>query len=209
MITRRDLLKYAAGGVIAGALPLGRAARALAAEEAHAGRILVVLELSGGNDGMNTIVPYGDDAYYKLRPTIGIRQKALRPLDDHWGFNPGLLGFERLWKNGELALMHGCGYEQPSFSHFTSMAYWQTATPNSGDEYGWFGRLADALSPTMKPNFLVNIDTAQSLAVKSRVHTPVVFDDPERFQRRVLAQEQGLIEQVQAAVAPPAAAVTV
>lgn len=202
MITRRDLLKYAAGGLIAGALPLGRAARALAAEEARAGRILVVLELSGGNDGMNTIVPYGDDAYYKLRPTIGIRQKALRPLDDHWGFNPGLLGFERLWKNGELALMHGCGYEQPSFSHFTSMAYWQTATPNSGDEYGWFGRLADALSPSMKPNFLVNIDTAQSLAVKSRVHTPVVFDDPERFQRRVLAQEQGLIEQVQGGSKP-------
>ena len=202
MITRRQWLKYAAAGLAAGSLPLARVARAAAAEAAREGRILVVLELSGGNDGLNTVVPYGDDAYYKLRPTIGIRQKALRKLDEHWGFNPGLLGFERLWKNGELALMHGCGYAQPSFSHFTSMAYWHTATPNSGDEYGWYGRLADAIDPGHQPNLLVNIDTSQSLAVKSRHHTPVVFDDPERFQRRVLAQEHGVIEQVAASARP-------
>jgi hypothetical protein len=68
--------------------------------EARAGRILVVLELSGGNDGMNTIVPYGDDAYYKLRPTIGIRQKALRPLDDQW------LGIQVLWQLRQPLLRH-------------------------------------------------------------------------------------------------------
>ena len=131
-----------------------------------------------------------------MRPTIGIKPGALRKLDQHWGFNPGLLGFERLWHNGELALMHGCGYADPSFSHFTSMAYWQTATPNSGDAYGWYGRLADALAPKMRPNFLINIDTSQSLAVKSRVHTPVVFDDPERFARRILAPEHGVIDRL-------------
>ncbi len=199
MMTRRNLMKLAAASFVAGALPKSHLARALAAEEARVGRILVVLELSGGNDGLNTIVPYGDDAYYTLRPTIGLRQKALLKLDDHWGFNPGLQGFERLWKEGSLALMHGCGYAQPSFSHFTSMAYWQTATPNSGDEYGWVGRLADAMEPAMKPNFLVNIDTAQSLAVKGRVHTPVVFDDPERFQRRTLVQEKRVMEAVSTA----------
>lgn len=200
MITRRRLLQHGAAGLAAATLSLGRmprafaeAAGALAAED---DRVLVVLELSGGNDGLNTIVPHGDDAYYRLRPTIGLKREALLPLDDHWGFNPGLLGFERLWKNGELAIVHGCGYEHPSFSHFTSMAYWHTATPNSGDEFGWYGRLADALAPAMRPNFLVNIDTQQSLAVKSRVHTPVVFDEPERFLRNTLAQERTVIEQV-------------
>lgn len=201
MITRRALLKGGATGLAASTLAMGRLPRAfaeaVAGDLARDGRILVVLELSGGNDGLNTIVPYADDAYYRLRPTIGLKQPALLPLDDHFGFNPGLLGFERLWKNGELAIMHGCGYDHPSFSHFTSMAYWHTATPNSGDEFGWYGRLADQLAPEMRPNFLINIDTTQSLAVKSRVHTPVVFDEPERFQRRTLATERGVIEQVE------------
>ena len=104
-------------------------------------------ELSGGNDGLNTVVPYADDAYYRLRPTIGIRPNKLRKLDDHFGLNPGMVGFERLYKDGKLAIVHGCGYDNPSFSHFTSMAYWHTAAPNSGDEYGWVGRLADTMAP--------------------------------------------------------------
>lgn len=165
----------------------------------------MVFELSGGNDGLNTVVPHGDDTYYKLRPTIGIKPAALRKLDDHWGLNPGLLGFERLWKDGQLAIVHGCGYEQPSFSHFTSMAYWHTAAPNRGDEYGWYGRLADSLTSEPSPNLLVNIDTSQSLAVKSRLHTPVVFDEPDRFQRRTLHQERGVIEAVDLAATGNAA----
>lgn len=157
-------------------------------------RILVVLELSGGNDGLNTVVPYGDDAYYRYRPKIGIRPDKLRKLDQRFGLNPGMAGFERLWKNGQLAIVHGCGYDKPSYSHFTSMAYLHTATPNSGDEYGWYGRLADAMVPRPIPNFLVNIDTEQSLAVRSRIHTPVVFDAPERFQRNGYAQARELLE---------------
>jgi len=159
-------------------------------------RILVVLELSGGNDGLNTVVPYGDDGYYRARPTIGIKPDRLIKIDDHFGFNPGVVGFERLWKNGELAIVHGCGYENPSFSHFTSMAYWHTAAPNSGNDYGWFGRLADSMSPEPKPNYLINIDTAQSLAVRSRVHNPVVFDEPDRFRRNGLQSALGLLNHV-------------
>ena len=105
------------------------------------------MELSGGNDGLNTIVPHGDDAYYRHRPTLGIRRDDLLPLDEHFGFNPGMLGLQRLWERGDLAIVHGCGYEDPSFSHFTSMAYWHTAAPNGGDDYGWVGRLADVMSP--------------------------------------------------------------
>lgn len=159
-------------------------------------RILVVLELSGGNDGLNTVVPYTNDAYYRLRPTIGIKPKDVIKIDDQFGFNPGVVGFERLWKNGELAIVHGVGYEKPSFSHFTSMAYWHTAAPNSGNEHGWFGRLADEMSPTPKPNFLLNIDTTQSLAVKSRIHNPVVFDEPERFRRTGMHPQRALLNHI-------------
>ena len=159
-------------------------------------RIFVVLELSGGNDGLNTLVPYGDDAYYRLRPNIGLPADSLRKIDDHFGFNPGVVGFERLYKEGKMAVIHGCGYENPSFSHFSSMAYWHTAAPNSGEEYGWVGRLADSMAPGGAPNFLMNIDTRQSLAVRSREHTPVVFDDPNKFAREGFYQENELFAHV-------------
>ena len=201
MIDRRTLLKGTAAGLGSLSLPLGGLSSAwmrTAAADAPNDRILVVFELSGGNDGLNTVVPYSNDAYYNLRPTIGIKPDQLLKLDDDWGLNPGLLGFERLWKDGQLAVMHGCGYEQPSFSHFTSMAYWHTASPNSGDEYGWYGRLADTMAREPRANFLINIDTAQSLAVKSRVHTPVVFNDPERFKRNAFLQEKSILDHVDA-----------
>jgi len=196
--SRRRLLGGALAGFGAGACAsfLAPAAFAAATDEQ---RILVVLELSGGNDGLNTVVPYADDAYYRQRPTIGIKPAELIKIDDHFGFNPGVVGFERLWKNGELAIVHGCGYERPSFSHFTSMAYWHTAAPNSGNEYGWFGRLADQMSPEPRPNFLINIDTTQSLAVRSRVHNAVVFDEPDRFRRNGLFAERAMLDQVSGA----------
>jgi uncharacterized protein (DUF1501 family) len=157
------------------------------------GRILVVLELSGGNDGLNTVVPYGDDAYYRLRPQIGIRREKLRKLDDHFGLNAGMVGMERLFKDGKLAIVHGCGYADPSFSHFTSMAYWHTAAPNSGEQYGWVGRLADAMAPKAPANFLVNIGANQSLAVRARKHVPVVFNNPDSFQREAFFEEKAAL----------------
>ena len=200
--TRRRLLQGALAGLGLNAVaPLaapslfGTIAHA-AAQAAADGRILVVLELSGGNDGLNTVVPYGDDAYYRLRPGIGIPRQRLRRLDEMHGLNPGLAGLEKLWHDGRLAIVHGCGYDNPSFSHFTSMAWWHTAAPNSGAEYGWFGRTADTLAPQATPNVLINIDEAQSLAVRSRVHTPVVFNDPEKFMRTGYAQERTLLDAV-------------
>jgi uncharacterized protein (DUF1501 family) len=157
-------------------------------------RILVVVELSGGNDGLNSVVPFRDDAYYQSRPTIAIKKNDLLLIDDNYGLNPGMLGFERLWKKGELAIVHGCGYENPSYSHFTSMAYWHTAAPNSGEKYGWMGRLADSMSREPSPNSIINIGTSQSLAVNSQFHTPVVFDDPERFQRNGFFAEKNILE---------------
>ncbi len=113
---------------------MATAAQAVAAQAEADGKVLVIMELSGGNDGLNTVVPYGDDAYYQQRPNIGIAKNKLRIIDDHFGFNPGMAGFERLYKDGKMAIVHGCGYDNPSYSHFTSMAYWHTAAPNSGEE---------------------------------------------------------------------------
>src|ERR1700719_5197635 len=137
-MARRDFLRAGFGSLAFGAV--GSLARApawaqTAARAAQKDRILVVVELSGGNDGLNTVVPYGDDAYYRARPRLGIRADKLRKIDDTFGFQSGMAGFERLYKDGWLAIVHGVGYDQPSFSHFSSMAYWQTVAPNRGEVY--------------------------------------------------------------------------
>ena len=157
-------------------------------------RILVVLEMSGGNDGLNTVVPHADDIYHRLRPHIAIKANRVRRIDDRFGFNPGMAGFERLYKDGRLAIVHGCGYEQPSFSHFASMAYWHTAAPNSGEETGWVGRLAETLRPGGDAGTVINIGSSQSLAVRSLNQVPLVFDDPERFVRQAPFEERSLID---------------
>ena len=197
-LDRRELLAGMAGLSAMSMVPpaFAQAAQAAAAQAAASGKVLVILELSGGNDGLNTVVPYGDDAYYRQRPNIGIPKNELRIIDDHFGFNPGMAGFESLYKDGKMAIVHGCGYENPSYSHFTSMAYWHTAAPNSGDEYGWVGRLADSVAPSAPSNYLVNIGSKQSLAVKSEKHVPVVFDDPNRFMREAFAAEKKALDVV-------------
>jgi uncharacterized protein (DUF1501 family) len=194
-LDRRELLAGMAGLSAMSMVPPAFA-QAAATQAAASGKVLVILELSGGNDGLNTVVPYGDDAYYRQRPNIGIPKNELRIIDDHFGFNPGMAGFESLYKDGKMAIVHGCGYENPSYSHFTSMAYWHTAAPNSGDEYGWVGRLADSVAPSAPSNYLVNIGSKQSLAVKSEKHVPVVFDDPNRFMREAFAAEKKALDVV-------------
>ncbi|MDR0809967.1 MAG: DUF1501 domain-containing protein [Gemmobacter sp.] len=160
-------------------------------------RILVIVELSGGNDGLNTVIPYGDDAYYQARPRLGIRRNDLLAIDDSFGFQKTMSGFERLYKDGQMAVVHGVGYDQPSLSHFASMAFWQTAMPNSGEANGWLGRMADAIDPLgHERNFLVNIDDHQSLAVRAMNHVPLVFDDPQKFRRRAFDVEAGAMAAV-------------
>ena len=202
-LKRREVLRKGMGALgIAGLAGsslapsmFGRVAEAAASAAAN-GKILVILELSGGNDGLNTVVPYGDDAYYRHRPEIGLPKSDLRILDDHFGLNPGMAGLEGLFKDGKMAIVHGCGYDNPSFSHFTSMAYWHTAAPNSGEEYGLVGRLADDMEPSAPANYLVNVAARQSLAVRSKSHVPVVFDQPNRFVREAFHEEKNALERV-------------
>jgi uncharacterized protein (DUF1501 family) len=191
--SRREFLARGLYGIGVGAslpLVLSRTTAALAAQalagtsvEKHPERILVVIELAGGNDGLNTVVPYGDPAYYRARPKLGIKEGDVIKAGEGFGFHPSMVGFERLYKDGMLGIVHGCGYDHPSLSHFSSMGFWHTGIPNGGDSYGWLGRLADKTYDTKTRNMIVNVGNSQSLAVRSAHHPPLVFDDPARFKR--------------------------
>src|SRR5262245_47427580 len=193
LCSRRDFLARGLYGIGVGAalpLVLTRTSAALAAQalqgtslERHPERILVVVESSGGNDGLNTVVPFGDPAYYRARPRLGISEREVIKIADGFGFHPSMVGFERLYKDGLLGVVHGCGYDHPSLSHFSSMGYWHSGVPNGGDPYGWLGRVADHAYPPATKNVIVDIGNAQSVAVRAAHHSPLVFDDPTRFRR--------------------------
>ena len=205
--SRREFLRKGLYGVGVGAglsMIMNRTSAALAAQalrgtsiESFPERILVVVELSGGNDGLNTVVPFGDDAYYEARPNLGIPQQNVIAVEDGLGFHPALIGFERLYKDGDMAVVHGCGYDNPSLSHFSSMGFWHTGVPNGGDPFGWLGRLADGVyDHDAQGNMIINIGTRQALAVQSRHHPPLVFSDPDSLRRDGTGDEQDAIAEL-------------
>ena len=206
-VSRRDLLRLGAGGIGFGLLGglgpvppvLAQASRVAAA----AGKILVVFEWFGGNDGLNTIVPYGDALYYKHRPTIGIKEQDVLKIDEQFGWYKSMRGMKNLYDEGKLAIVQGVGYDRPSFSHFTSISYWHTAAPNSGNAYGWVGRAAASLDPAgERENMIVNVSDSQTLAVKAERHVPLVFVDPMAFKRGLFAQEMPVVGALSAEDAP-------
>ena len=147
-ITRRDFMKHAAVFSAIGVAPqfltrtVGAATRSIGGFKDD--RVLVVVQLGGGNDGLNTLVPYGDDAYYRARPRLGLREDRLIKINDALAFNDSLGGLMRLYDNAQLAVIQGVGYPNPDRSHFRSMEIWHTATDS--DEYaakGWIGRYFD------------------------------------------------------------------
>ena len=208
-LSRRDLMRLGAGGIGfsllggIGPVPSVFAQANAAAAGNDSRRILVVFEWFGGNDGLNTIVPYGEPMYYEHRPTIGIKEEDVLEIDARVGWHKSMSGMQRLYDEGKVAIVQGVGYDRPSFSHFTSMSFWHTAAPNSGHEYGWIGRTAAALDPTVaRENLIVNVGDSQSLAVKAAQHVPLVFRDPARFERGVFAQEKAVLDVLGAQATP-------
>lgn len=176
---------------------LAMAANAVAGiAQKNPNRILVVLELSGGNDGLNTVVPYTNDEYYRARPTIAVDKNRVLKLSDEFGFHPNLLGFEQLFKNGQMAVVHGCSYPNPNRSHFESMKFWHTGVPNGADSRGWLGRFADEYQPEPISSYMVNIAKEQTLALRSAVHSPVVFNVPERFMREGSEEQKAVFQEI-------------
>lgn len=149
-ISRRKFLQLASGATVgAGAAMLGISdiAQAAITRPLPPGTpIVVVVTLYGGNDGLNTVVPYTDSAYYSLRPDISYKPDSVLKLSDGLGLNPSMVGIKSLWDQKKVAIIRGVGYPYPDHSHFSSMAIWQTGSPIHHISSGWLGRWLDTQS---------------------------------------------------------------
>jgi len=145
MITRRQFLTHTLKGsslvALSTVIPqfVARTAQAAAPGKDN---ILVVLEMTGGNDGLNTVIPYADDLYHKARPTLRQTGDVVVRLDDHVGLHSGMQGVRPLWEQGQLVVVQGVGYPNPERSHFEAMDIWQSADPKRTAPTGWLGRAA-------------------------------------------------------------------
>jgi len=122
-----------------------------AATPARGDTILVAIQLSGGNDGLNTVVPYQDDHYHRARPTLRLSEKEVLKIDAGLGFHPQMPGFQRLYKEGRLSIVQGVGYPSVNGNHQVSMAIWQTAGLHADSDTGWLGRTVDQLDGPEEP----------------------------------------------------------
>lgn len=146
-------------------------------------KVVVVIQFSGGNDGLNTVIPVTNDIYYRGRPKIGIEKDKALLLTGDVGLNPALTAFKGLYDDGSLSIMNSVGYPNPDRSHFRSMDIWQSASDS--DKYvntGWLGRYLDAQCKGCdKPTLALEIDDMLSLALKGDVQKGLAFKDPRRL----------------------------
>ena len=146
-------------------------------------KVLVVLQMSGGNDGLNTVIPIRNDIYYKTRPKLGIEKDKTLTLTDEVALHPALTGFKELFEDGGLGIMNSVGYPNPDRSHFRSMDIWQTASDSKSYVYtGWLGRYLDAQCRGCdKPTQALEIDDVLSLALKGEQMKGIALKDPQRL----------------------------
>lgn len=182
--TRRSLLVD--GLRLTAAIPLlpSLAPRAFGAPGPRGGRVLVVLQLTGGNDGLNTVVPHRQDAYFRSRPSLALAPKALHAIDDDHGFHPEMAGLGALYAEGDVAVVHRVGYPDSSRSHFRSMDVWHGADPTvASRERGWMGRLADQVARAGSDGLIaVHVgDGDLPFALRARTALAPSVVDPARF----------------------------
>lgn len=146
-------------------------------------KVMVVVQLSGGNDGLNTIIPVRNDVYYKERPKLGIKKDDCLELTDEVGLNPSLPGFKSLYDGGSLGIINNVGYPNPDRSHFRSMDIWESASESN--EYlhtGWLGRYLDAqCNGCSKPTQALEVDDVLSLALKGKNNKGLAVKDPKKL----------------------------
>jgi uncharacterized protein (DUF1501 family) len=190
--TRREFLRASIlGGALTWTVPafLANTFSALHAEAAQSatqvatGRdsgILVVLQLAGGNDGLNAVVPYNNDFYRKARPKIGVDAKTIFKINDEIGLHPSLAGLKDLYDAGNLSIVQGIGYPNPNRSHFRSTEIWQTASDSEKFErYGWLGRYFDNCCCGADPTIGVSIGTQMPQAFSAATPAGVSFNNPQ------------------------------
>ena len=147
------------------------------------GKTLIILQLSGGNDGLNTIIPVKNDIYYSSRNQISIKEDQALLLTDEAAINPNLRYFKELYDNGELAVMNNVGYPEPNKSHFRSMDIWQSASDsNQFVNTGWLGRYLDeACHDCANPTQAIEVDDLLSLAMKGENKKAIALKDPKKL----------------------------
>lgn len=189
--TRREFLRTTSLLAVGAAMP-GFLARTVAAATPNIhgaipgfkdDRILVVIQLGGGNDGLNTVVPYADDAYYSSRPSIALKKKEILRLTDHVGLHPKLHPLKQMADAGKLTVIEGVGYPNPNRSHFRSMEIWQTASDsNKYSKTGWVGRYLDnTCGGEAEPVAGVALGGERPQAFDSTKGFGVAFQDPESY----------------------------
>ncbi len=192
--TRRDFLRTTLlGGALTWTVPsfVAQTFSALHAEADGAltqvatgkdGPILVLIQLAGGNDGLNAVVPYTNDYYYNARPAIGIPSNQVLPLNDTLGLNPAMAGFKKLFDAGHLSIVNGVGYPNPNRSHFRATEIWQTASDE--DKYltdGWLGRYFDNACQGCDPTVAINIGPRLPQAFSSHQPTGISLENPDSY----------------------------
>lgn len=181
LIKRRDFLKT--GSLATASLLLPRFLKAVDAPGIlpAKGRNLVVIQLSGGNDGLNTVIPVRNDIYYRERPRLGIKRDAALALTDEAGLHPSLTGLKGLWDSGHMAVLNSVGYPNPDRSHFRSMDIWHSASPaNEYWQTGWLGRFLDAQCAG-RPSAALELDDTLSLVMKGETTKGLAIQDAKKL----------------------------
>jgi len=160
-----------------------RSSQFRALQPSRSGKILVVIQLSGGNDGLNTLVPYRNDIYHRSRPALAVPEKEVLKVERELGFNPALAGLRELYDDGLVSIINSVGYPNPDRSHFRSMDIWHTASDS--DEYlttGWLGRYLDSQCQNCAPYHALEIDNSLSLAMKGQERNGFAMSKPDQLQ---------------------------
>lgn len=183
--TRREFLKSSVvGGALAWTVPgfVSQTFTSLHAETVNKdGPILVVLQMAGGNDGLNTLVPISNDHYYKARPALAIKAENALKISDEFGLHPSMSAFKALYDAGMLSIVQGVGYPNPNRSHFTSTDKWQSGNPERAMNTGWIGRYFDNACQGADPTVGINIGRQTPLAFASKRSLGVSLENPDSY----------------------------
>ncbi len=212
MNSRREFLQMSgsAGLVSLCALPPAFLERATAAVDKRSDRVLVLIQLAGGNDGLNTVVPHGRDEYYKARPGIAIPRGQVLKINQELGLHPAMTGFMELYDEGQLAIVQGVGYPSPDRSHFRSMDIWHSARPEALDTRdGWLGRSLDAQfdrgARMALPALSIGTDKLPLALLSQRISVPTIRD-PRQYELQLPGDSSRILKHIQTAAERPAAA---
>ncbi len=146
------------------------------------GKILVVVQLAGGNDGLNTIIPYADDAYQKARRTLAMSGNDVLKVNDYVGLHPNLAPLKKIFDDGRMSIIHGVGYPNPNRSHFRSTDIWSSGYPEKEVvTSGWIGRYFDNACPGCEPHVGVSVGERMPLAMQGDRVTPVSFEEADAY----------------------------